>query len=50
MGDFGNDYQTDEWALQCCEWGHSTATFGFFDEWAVNATFEYGADLTQQVV
>lgn len=48
MDDFGNDYQTEEWAMTCTQYGYSMATFGFFDEVAVTICFDYCIDYAAQ--
>lgn len=36
MDDFGNIYQDEAWFYECDAYGHSTATFGFLDDTAVD--------------
>lgn len=44
MDDFGNDYQDDSWFMECQEYGHSMATYGFFDDVCFDICFNHSID------
>ncbi len=44
MDDFGNDYQTEEWAMRCEQYGFSVATFGFLDDECLDRCMFYNLD------
>ena len=44
MDDFGNDYRTKQWEYSAEEYAHSMATFGMFDDVALDICLHYGQD------
>lgn len=44
MDDFGNCYQTKEWEYNAEEYAHSMATFGMFDDIALDICLRYCQD------
>lgn len=50
MDDFGNDYQTEVWAMTETAYGHSMATFGMLDDVAVDICLAHSADYAAQEI
>lgn len=48
MDDFGNDYQDETWAMTCCESGHSMATFGMYDDTALDMCLTHCLNIAAQ--
>lgn len=46
MDDFGNLYQTEDWFMYNDQYGYSAATFGMFDDAAIDLCLEFCTDHT----
>lgn len=50
MDDFGDIYETEEWACYCEQWAYSMNTFGLFDDISLDICLKYSIDWIAQII